>query len=60
MPIYKVAMAESHSQFYKVKAKNEDEAVERAYMYDEDQEWAIDTWDEGIETQDHAFTEEDS
>ena len=58
MPIFKVAMAESHSQFYKVKAKNEDEARERAYKYDEGQDWAIETWDAGVETQDHAFTEE--
>ena len=53
-------MAESHSQFYKVKAKNEDQARERAYAYDDDQDWAIETWDAGIETQDHAFTEEDN
>ena len=52
-------MAESHSQFYKVKAKNEEQAIERAYAYDEDKSWAIETWDAGIETQDHAFTEED-
>tara|TARA_R100000278_G_scaffold26711_1_gene24479 strand:+ start:442 stop:624 length:183 start_codon:yes stop_codon:yes gene_type:complete len=60
MPIYKVAMAEIHSQFYKVKAKNEDEARDRAYAYDENKSWAIETWDAGIETQDHSFTEEDS
>ena len=56
---YRVAMAELHSQFYVVKAKNADQATERAYNFDEDQDWAIETWDEGVETQDHAFTEED-
>lgn len=58
MPIYRVAMAELHSVYYVVKAKNHEQATDRAYMYDEDQDWAIDTWDEGTETQDHAFTEE--
>ena len=30
------------------------------YVNDDDQDWAIETWDAGIETQDHAFTEEDN
>tara|TARA_R100000278_G_scaffold103709_2_gene80101 strand:+ start:458 stop:640 length:183 start_codon:yes stop_codon:yes gene_type:complete len=58
MPIYKIAIAETHSQYYKVKAKNEDEAVNRAFAYDETKSWAIETWDVGIEAKDHAFTEE--
>ena len=58
MKTYRVAMAETHSQYYEVKAKNENQAIERAYAYDEDKSWALGTWDEGIETQDHAFTEE--
>ena len=56
---YRVAMAELHSQYYVVKAKDADQATERAYFFDEDQDWAIETWDAGIETQDHAFTEEE-
>ena len=56
---YRVAMAELHSQYYLVKAKDADQATERAYFFDEDQDWAIETWDAGIETQDHAFTEEE-
>ena len=58
MPTYRVAMAESHSQYYEVVAKDEDQACERAYQYDPSKIWAIDTWDEGVETQDHAFTEQ--
>ena len=45
---YRVAMAELHSQFYVVKAKNADQATERAYNFDEDQDWAIETWDDGV------------
>ena len=55
---FRVLMAETHSQYYEVKAKNEDEAVERAYSYDEDKEWALDTYDEGVNDQVHADTEE--
>ena len=60
MPIYKIAIAETHSQYYRVKAKNEDQATDRAFAYDESKSWAIETWDDGVESQDHAFTEEDS
>ena len=35
MKTYRVLMAETHSQYYEVKAKNEDQAIERAYAYDE-------------------------
>ena len=51
-------MAETHGQYYEVLAKDEDQAVERAYAYDEDKSWALDTWDEGINDQSHADTEE--
>ena len=56
---YRVAMAELHSQYYVVKAKDADQATERAYNFDENQDWAIETYDDGVETQDHAFTEEE-
>ena len=55
---FRVLMAETHGQYYEVRARDEDHAVERAYDYDEDKSWALDTWDEGIESRDHAFTEE--
>ena len=55
---FKVLMAETHSQYYEVLAENEDQACERAYDYDEDKSWALGTWDEGVNHQDHADTEE--
>ena len=55
---FRVLMAETHSQYYEVKAKDEDEAIERAYDWDEDQEWALDTWDEGVNDQVYADTKE--
>ena len=58
MKTYRVLMAETHSQYYEVKAKNEDQAIERAYAYDEDKSWALGTWDEGVNDQSHAATEE--
>ena len=58
MNTYRVLMAETHSQYYEVKAKNEDQAIERAYAYDEDKSWALDTYDEGVNDQVHADTEE--
>ena len=51
-------MAETHGQYYEVRAKDEDQAVERAYAYDESKSWALDTWDEGVNDQSHADTEE--
>ena len=35
-----------------------DQAIERAYAYDEDKSWALDTYDEGVNDQVHADTEE--
>ena len=58
MKTYRVLMAETHAQYYEVKAKNEDQAIERAYAYDEDKSWALDTYDEGVNDQVHADTEE--
>ena len=55
---FRVLMAETHSQYYEVRAKDEDQAVERAYAYDADKSWALDTWDEGVNDQSHADTEE--
>ena len=55
---FRVLMAETHAQYYEVRAEDEDQAVERAYDYDEDKSWALGTWDEGIESRDHALTEE--
>ena len=51
-------MAETHSQYYEVLAEDEDQAWERAYSYDEDKPWALGTWDEGVNDQTHAHTEE--
>ena len=47
---YRVAIAESHSQYYLVKAKDADQATERAFNFDENQDWAIETWDAGTST----------
>tara|TARA_R100001440_G_scaffold65058_1_gene85809 strand:+ start:37 stop:216 length:180 start_codon:yes stop_codon:yes gene_type:complete len=58
MKTYRVLMAETHSQYYEVKAKNEDQAIERAYAYDENKSWALDTYDEGVNDQVHADTEQ--
>ena len=58
MKTYRVLMAETHAQYYEVKAKNEDEAYDRAVTYDEDKSWALGTWDEGVNDQSHAGTEE--
>ena len=55
---FRVLMAETHAQYYEVRARDEDHAVERAYDYDEKKSWALGTWDEGIESRDHALTEE--
>ena len=55
---FRVLMAETHGQYYEVLAEDEDQAVERAYAYDEDKSWALDTWDEGVNDQSHADTEE--
>ena len=58
MPTYRVLVGETHAQYYEVVARDEDQAMERAYNWDEDQRWAIDTWDEGVVDQNHADTEE--
>ena len=58
MKTYRVLMAETHSQYYEVKAKNEDQAIERAYAYDENKSWALDKYDEGVNDQVHADTGE--
>ena len=58
MKTYRVLMAETHSQYYEVLAEDEDQAVERAYAYDESKSWALDTWDDGVNDQSHADTEE--
>ena len=55
---FRVLMAETHSQYYEVLAENEDQACERAYSYDADKSWALGTWDEGVNDQTHADTEE--
>ena len=58
MKTYRVLMAETHAQYYEVLAEDEDQAIERAYAYDEDKSWALDTYDEGVNDQVHADTEE--
>tara|TARA_Y100000401_G_C8210107_1_gene168000 strand:+ start:227 stop:487 length:261 start_codon:yes stop_codon:yes gene_type:complete len=55
---YKVLIGETHAQYYEVLAENEDQARERAYYFDEDESWALDTWDDGIVDANHAETEE--
>lgn len=54
---FRVLMAETHAQYYEVRARDEDHAVERAYEYDDDKSWALGTWDEGVNDQTHAHTE---
>ena len=51
-------MAETHGQYYEVRAKDEDQAFDRAIGYDESKYWALGTWDEGVNDQSHAGTEE--
>lgn len=58
MKTYRILMAETHAQYYEVRARNEDEAYDRAVAYDEDKSWALGTWDEGVNDQSHAGTEE--
>ena len=55
---YRVLMAETHAQYYEVLAEDEDQAFDRAVAYDEDKSWALGTWDEGVNDQSHAGTEE--
>ena len=55
---YRVLMAETHAQYYEVLAEDEDQAFDRAVAYDEDKSWALGTWDEGVNDQSHADTEE--
>ena len=55
---FRILMAETHSQYYEVLAINEDEALKRAYNYDENESWALDAWDDGVNDQVHAHTEE--
>ena len=58
MKTFRVFMAETHSKYYEVQAEGEDQAIERAYFYDEDQEWALDTYDEGVDDQVQVDIEE--
>ena len=55
---FRVLMAETHGQYYEVLAEDEDQAFDRAVAYDEDKSWALGTWDEGVNDQSHAGTEE--
>ena len=55
---FRVLMAETHAQYYEVRATDEDQAFDRAIAYDEDKSWALDTYDEGVNDQVHADTEE--
>ena len=55
---FRVLMAETHAQYYEVRAEDEDQAFDRAIAYDEDKSWALGTWDEGVNDQSHAGTEE--
>ena len=48
---FRVLMAETHAQYYEIQAIDEDQATERAYDWNEDAPWALDTWDEGITDQ---------
>ena len=55
---FRVLMAETHSQYYEVLAKDEDQAFDRAISYDGSKSWALGTWDEGVNDQSHSNTEE--
>lgn len=55
---FRVLMAESHAQYYEVLATDEDHALERVDMWDEDKSWALGSWDDGIVDSTHAETEE--
>lgn len=45
---YKVLWGMTVATYYKVKASSEEEAIERSGNdYDPDEEWAIETWEEG-------------
>lgn len=55
---FRVLMAETHAQYYEVKAIDEDQATQRAYEYDKDKSWALDTWDGGITNKDSCDVEE--
>ena len=58
MKTFRVLMAETHNQHYEVQAKDENQAYERAISYDQTKSWALGTWDEGVNDQSHASTEE--
>ncbi len=51
-------MAETHAQYYQVLATDEDQAQERVDMWDEDESWALDSWDNGVVDSTYAETEE--
>ena len=55
---FRVLMAETHGQYYEVLAEDENQAYERAISYDQTKSWALGTWDEGVNDQSHASTEE--
>ena len=46
---YTVLWGMCNATYYVVKAKDEDEAVDRSgYNYDPDEEWAVETYDNGL------------
>ena len=55
---FNVLMAETHAQYYQVLAIDEDQAQERVDMWDEDESWALDSWDNGVVDSTYAETEE--
>tara|TARA_R100001086_G_C11754555_1_gene236325 strand:- start:433 stop:621 length:189 start_codon:yes stop_codon:yes gene_type:complete len=55
---FNVLMADTHAQYYQVLAADEDQALERVDMWDEDESWALGTWDEGVVDSTHAETNE--
>jgi len=55
---YQVLWGMTVATYYKVKASSEDEAIERSGCdYDEDEEWALGTWEEGYESGGCAYSD---
>ena len=51
-------MAETYAQYYEVLAENKNQARERAYAYNQDKSWAVDSWDNGVNDQLYVDIEE--
>ena len=54
---FRILMAETHAQYYEVKAIDEDQARERIDVWEDEKEWALSKYDEGVTDSTHAKTE---